>query len=1108
MRLIVFLLCIAASAFSIAQSPPHLYEISGNGLSGTSYLFGSMHLNEEELFDFDDSLYYALSHCEHIAAEVDLGNIDSLMHDYFFDKMLKEADSDQDDEMIPDKKGRKKRKNGIQETFNLKGKPTFLDAYLFEAGLNMGLSGHGLEDFNQHFSLLDNMPAIMQESGFDRNSPELEKMIKIYLNDKGTELEEYVIKNNERLEKLLKLNSRNELQLNSFKDLAKNGSTFAIVGAAHLIGEGGLIEMLSSQGFNVRKVGGGKNTDKIQRAYENRGNKGWKEVESRKFPFSYQTRSLIPSKDFKGLAELSLTTDLRKGLIYMLMSFPSFLANPEALENQFMSEFAGGKSLKKSLLNDSDTLRVAEFGGLSKGFPARIRITSTAEVSVIQFVLGFSEKALETPETDFFLSGLNFTPQKPKDSNWKKRISDDGSLAYYFPESIAFQTVSVPHPTFPERGEITLRYATYSESGSNNVYMIRYNGLIPGLYYPDPFTALRDQVDQLALSQKGNVTEFKTSVENNVPVAYAIYREKNAYFSHLKLYIRGSFSYLALQRTQSESPNLDFFESFKLSGLAEEEMTDFVFEKAGFSALVPDKMFEEEVTSYLDENNSQFSFSSQKGGMDVQISFTPVGKYDFYDSSTTKYSKESVTKALWSDSILSFTSGKLEDLCPYYEVSYSRDSTYLVHHELVTTCNNYEIKIDATIPLSLVGNVLEEEFFNGLNFNADEEMMKNYSIPKSAQLIIDLSSNDSLLRAEAQNALSLYEGFTQNDFSGLLNLLNNDFKDESVRPAIVRQIFKLNLTDHTSQLINYYDEKATSEVRSSFVMNESRMDDSLHYFRLFHFLENTSDNSEVATFQLFGTMNDSLAEFSAYFPRVKNLIDKGMVVEEGLDLVSIWRYKESVPDFLKKEFVWFDQQVHLSIENFLGRKHDEQTYLPLHIRNYYENCDNGYRQDEVEAALLKTEDYFSLFQFIVDKLDKQVKVSQDLLSKSLEGYYAYETHRAYADHEKKMPSKYANEKELAKAVFITFSYDFDDFLVDKPSLVDTYKEHLPGFSESNMYIFKARLKYDDGFIIGLVGPFKNGVYLENQSRTYFNYYDESLSLRENISYLKSLVNEE
>src|SRR3954466_16312730 len=53
--------------------PSLLWEITGNGLSKPSYLFGTMHVSSKMVFHLSDSFYIAIKNADVVALETDMG---------------------------------------------------------------------------------------------------------------------------------------------------------------------------------------------------------------------------------------------------------------------------------------------------------------------------------------------------------------------------------------------------------------------------------------------------------------------------------------------------------------------------------------------------------------------------------------------------------------------------------------------------------------------------------------------------------------------------------------------------------------------------------------------------------------------------------------------------------------------------------------------------------------------------------------------------------------------------------------------------------------------------------------------------------------------------
>ena len=71
--LLSFFLCVCCATASSQKTKSLLWEISGNGLEKSSYLYGTMHVSKKIAFRLDDVFYEALDQSEMIALESDPG---------------------------------------------------------------------------------------------------------------------------------------------------------------------------------------------------------------------------------------------------------------------------------------------------------------------------------------------------------------------------------------------------------------------------------------------------------------------------------------------------------------------------------------------------------------------------------------------------------------------------------------------------------------------------------------------------------------------------------------------------------------------------------------------------------------------------------------------------------------------------------------------------------------------------------------------------------------------------------------------------------------------------------------------------------------------------
>ena len=251
-----FSLFFLTSSFLLkAQTIQHknelLWEISGNGLKGKSYLYGSLHSNDKRLFRLPDSVYVALNNTKAVVLETDIFSL--------FD----EWDTRRDEvRLLYDNQGKPYTANDqATETLygNEDGMPQFLDAYFLQYCYNAKKNFFPLETIEEQLGLLS-------EFGLP-DARGLQLPVLDYLQEKVLEL--YIQGDIEGLNKMMKVNlsadqnpelydelivRRNERMTKGIDSLMRMNPLFCAVGAGHLAGDQGIITLLRKKGYKVRKV--------------------------------------------------------------------------------------------------------------------------------------------------------------------------------------------------------------------------------------------------------------------------------------------------------------------------------------------------------------------------------------------------------------------------------------------------------------------------------------------------------------------------------------------------------------------------------------------------------------------------------------------------------------------------------------------------------------------------------------------------------------------------------------------------------------------------------------------------------------------------------------
>ena len=228
-----------------------LWEISGNGLKSNSYLFGSLHSNDRRLFNLTDSTYFALNEANIISLEADVFSMFESL-----DTRISPVDLNYDREGNP-----YTSHSETSETIygDEDGMPQFLDAYFQQYCFNSDKQFYPLETVEFQLSVFSDI----QFSGFGQlNFEQLlttkDDMIELYLKGDIYNLDQ-TLKGSLSMyaggyqELIVDRNIGMSHMLDSILKQDDN-KVFCAVGAGHLAGPKGVINLLRNKGYSVRKV--------------------------------------------------------------------------------------------------------------------------------------------------------------------------------------------------------------------------------------------------------------------------------------------------------------------------------------------------------------------------------------------------------------------------------------------------------------------------------------------------------------------------------------------------------------------------------------------------------------------------------------------------------------------------------------------------------------------------------------------------------------------------------------------------------------------------------------------------------------------------------------
>ncbi|MHA7844109.1 MAG: TraB/GumN family protein [Winogradskyella sp.] len=283
-RTIVSLLFISLSVFSVTAQELEdstLWKIEGNGLENPSYLFGTIHITCDATLE--DDVKKALDETTQIVMELDMDDptMQSKMMQgmYLKDgKTLKDFVSDEEyksiDSLFINNMGMSVKPIENVKPFFLMSMfyPRMIDCHMqsFELELTKIASEQnedifGLETIEEQLKVFDDIPLEdqyadlirMAEGNLTKDKATFTKMLKIYKDEDINALID--IMNDDANSTMSKhqdvlLEQRNKNWISKIGEYAKEQPTFFGVGAGHLPGKNGVIQLLRNAGYTVTAV--------------------------------------------------------------------------------------------------------------------------------------------------------------------------------------------------------------------------------------------------------------------------------------------------------------------------------------------------------------------------------------------------------------------------------------------------------------------------------------------------------------------------------------------------------------------------------------------------------------------------------------------------------------------------------------------------------------------------------------------------------------------------------------------------------------------------------------------------------------------------------------
>ncbi|HLF46096.1 MAG TPA: TraB/GumN family protein [Chitinophagaceae bacterium] len=802
-RFLLLIPMLLFTSFSIGQAkikgkkyPSVFWEISGNGLKKPSYLFGTMHVSSKLAFQLSDSFYVAIRNAEVIALEnnpeswqedmneYNLGAYDEyspgqnglyaeMPQDYFNIQSLRIGKYEEKLELALFIKPAVIN-NLLYRSFSESGsdfeEDTYLDLYIYQTGKRLGKRIAGVEEYAESMRLM--------EEAYKDAAKDFNKKDKSFDYDEEyspSKLQDaYRSGDLDRLDSINKLNSqseafdekflyqRNEIQANSIDSILKKFSLFVGVGAAHLPGERGVIELLRKKGYRLRPIFMG-----------NRDSRHKEALERVRVPVSFSTQISgdgffkvdVPGKLFRyesGLIDQQQYADMANGSFYMVTRiktnsrFWGHDVNMVAKKiDSVLYENVPGKILSKTRISRNGYQGFDITNRTRRGDFQRYHILITPFEVLFFRMGGNGDYVRDGDEAKKFFNSIRL--KEEKNGGWNRFQPAYGGFRVEFPNQ--------PHESI---GRL-MHYEAVDKSTNTQFSVLRTD--IHNYYFAEEDTFDLNLMDESFASSEfiSQRLERKQFIFKGFPALDCRYLHKDGSVFINRYIIQGPHYYTLVTNGKNENESMNrFLNSFEIIPLVYKELLQRKDSVLSFSVVTtwfPDlKKEKKELVdeySYMEEQRNEEEYADEENyksrllkndttGEAIFIRFYRSPKY-FYTEDSTSIEENKEWMAVSGDSSWMIRSKKrfeMKDKTKVVEMMVSDSNSSRV----IRTRSFYKNGIGfllmtqtdtLTTPSSFIKSFFE-------NFSpADTLKGHNPFIKKSAIFLSDFFSSDSAIRNRA-----------------------------------------------------------------------------------------------------------------------------------------------------------------------------------------------------------------------------------------------------------------------------------------------------------------------------------------------------------------------
>ncbi len=1085
-----------------------LWKISGNGLKKDSWLYGTIHLQDKRLFNFGDSLYHAIERAEGLAIEVNLQEfLDSMIYRMIINDEEEEEEADKEEAQLTDeeekalqartKESIKARRQKLVNQLKYGEMPTIMDAYLYGIAQRSQKWLGAVEDVTDQLGMLDEFGGGLKEKELLASDNELkftlEKMIAIYLARDLQGIANLYMPNLATELKDTMMVKRNHKMASSMDSLSGVRSMFFAVGAAHLPGSQGVINLLRKKGYTVTPVFSKKETPAEVYASRLSALPWIRMVENHDSAYSVEIPG--PASDitaYGDLVKMKMHYDLNTLTLYMTGHALSQVKEdylPKLMEEYARNMNAIGKPRDTKTVVRNGVKGLEAYFNTPDGF---FRVQLFIQQNILYLVIAGSEKMIRLMSPDVNKFFQSYTILKRKETIAK---------GAWQPFTIQGKAFSVSLPGTPRQNKGLEKGA--SQGGwISSVYDLM--DADNGLYY---LVQTRDLDAGFHLN--GDTSWFSNFKENfDAPDGFEMdsvdvwegfprlqiggYAGEQKVYLQAMVVLRGSRVYSLMTAGADKESALkvrdQLFGSFRL--------TDFPIKPVQVQ-LAPDRTFsssaavpirfkplevDEEAVTTADDATVRYVAYDPTDAVSFVVTKEAISPYAWYPDDSTFFAKKFQDYQSWGDSVIRFqetSNGKL----PARDYVLRMNDNHNVKHVRLILNGDTLFTLFTFIPESSLDEKRYNAFFDDFKVTKEVATQSIFS-DRSEKLKQGLASADSATFSRAVDAFSEMT-FSQKDLPFLHDGLTRIYRDDStayytLQDCIIDQVSKLN-DPSTIQFIKERYKKipaSSAKVRLGMIAALSGIHTQESYDLMRELLVKDPPSTTTGIYMPYRMM-DSLELGISLFPDILPLYKHpawvGVMVDLSVRALDSARLDIKLLDEYKQTILHHADTTLESIQIKLDEEPEEYSgYMSSDLIRLLGYMNDAECQDRLRGFLAIDE--------IQTKFDASIALArngqtvdaaiwEELAASNDFRIELYEELEAM-DKEALFPPKYRTQAYFAEAYL--YNYASDDYSPSEMVLLGERKATFKG-SLARFFIFKVAFgeegEENAESYLGMVGPF-------------------------------------